>query len=69
MNQDQVNELIQYRLQQASETLREGEILAREKLWHGVVNRAYYSMFYSILDCLGKPTTKDNRSQLIPALL
>jgi uncharacterized protein (UPF0332 family) len=49
MTQDQENQLIQYRLEQASETLREGEILAREDLWHGVINRAYYAMFYAAL--------------------
>ena len=42
MTRDQARELIRYRLEQASETLREGEILAREGLWHGVINRAYY---------------------------
>jgi uncharacterized protein len=49
MIQDQAKLLIQYRLDQASETLREGEILAREGLWHGVINRAYYAMFYATL--------------------
>jgi uncharacterized protein (UPF0332 family) len=49
MTQAQVKRLIQYRLDQASETLREGEILAREGLWHGVINRAYYVMFYATL--------------------
>lgn len=49
MTQEQVNQLIQYRLDQASETLREGEILAREGLWHGVINRGYYVMFYATL--------------------
>lgn len=49
MTRDQARELIRYRLEQASETLREGEILAREELWHGVINRAYYAMFYAAL--------------------
>ncbi|MHB0987807.1 MAG: HEPN domain-containing protein [Bellilinea sp.] len=49
MKQDQVKQLIQYRLEQSRETLREGEILAREGLWHGVINRAYYAMFYATL--------------------
>jgi uncharacterized protein len=48
MIQDQAKQLIQYRLDQANETLREGEILAREGLWHGVINRAYYA-FYATL--------------------
>ena len=49
MTQEQVRQLVQYRLEQARETLREGEILAREGLWHGVINRAYYAMFYATL--------------------
>jgi len=49
MTRDQAKQLIQYRLEQATETLREGEILAREGLWHGVINRAYYAMFYATL--------------------
>lgn len=49
MTQKQVRQLVQYRLEQARETLREGEILAREGLWHGVINRAYYAMFYATL--------------------
>jgi len=49
MTQEQVKRLIQYRLDQASETLREGKILAREGLWQGVINRAYYVMYYATL--------------------
>ena len=49
MKEEQVTELILYRLGQAKETLREGDVLAQEGLWHGVVNRAYYAMFYATL--------------------
>ncbi len=49
MTQEQVRQLIRYRMRQAEETLREAEILSREGLWHGVINRAYYAMFYAAL--------------------
>ena len=49
MTQKQVKQLVQYRIGQAKETLREAEILSREGLWHGVINRAYYAMFYATL--------------------
>ena len=40
---------IQYRPQQAEETLSEAQVLLRESLFRGVVNRAYYAMFYAVL--------------------
>lgn len=49
MTQEQVRQLVQYRLRQASETLLEAEVLLREGLLHGVINRAYYAMFYATL--------------------
>ncbi len=49
MNDLQIVQLAQYRLQQAKETLKEAEILADEQHWRGSINRAYYAMFYAIL--------------------
>lgn len=49
---DQLASLLQYRLQQAHETLREAEILFEASALRGVVNRAYYSMFYALLGLL-----------------
>ena len=49
MNDLQVIQLTRYRLQQAKETLKEAEILAQEQSWRGVINRAYYAMFYTVL--------------------
>jgi uncharacterized protein (UPF0332 family) len=47
--EEQIIRLAQYRINQAKETLKEAEILAREHSWRGVVNRAYYAMFYAVL--------------------
>jgi uncharacterized protein (UPF0332 family) len=48
--------LIEYRLKQAIDSMHQAEILAAAREWSGVVNRAYYSMFYSALALL---LTKD----------
>lgn len=50
---DKKNELVAYRLSQAAETLEEAEFLLEGgKSLRAVTNRAYYSMFYSILALL-----------------
>lgn len=51
MNEDQAA-LVRSRLEQAERTLRQAEILAEYDEWNGVVNRAYYAMFYSALALL-----------------
>lgn len=52
MRPDEREVLIRYRLEQAYSALRQAEILAREAEWSGVVNRAYYAMFYASLALL-----------------
>ena len=49
MNHQQVIRLAQYRIQQAKETLDEADVLAQVRSWRGVINRAYYAMFYAVL--------------------
>ncbi len=44
-----VPEMAQYRLAQASETIREATALKESGLWRGVINRSYYAMFYATL--------------------
>jgi len=48
----QLEDLLRYRIQQAHETLREAQILLDQSALRGVVNRAYYAMFYSLLALL-----------------
>lgn len=55
MNEERGN-LVRYRLEQADHALRQAEILAQHGEWSGVVNRAYYAMFYAALALL---LTKD----------
>ena len=52
MKPEQLVALIDYRLEQAHETLREAEILLNESALRGAINRAYYAMFYSVLALL-----------------
>lgn len=50
--QEERQALIAYRLDQADHALRQAEVLAGVEEWDGVVNRAYYAMFYSTLALL-----------------
>lgn len=52
MKPEYIEDLLQYRMEQAHETLREAEILLRETALRGVVNRAYYAMFYALMAVL-----------------
>lgn len=52
MKPEQLEALIQYRLDQAHETLREADLLLGESALRGAINRAYYAMFYSVLALL-----------------
>jgi uncharacterized protein (UPF0332 family) len=44
-----IEQLIQYRLTKAHESLEEARVLFRDSFWRGSINRAYYAMFYSVL--------------------
>jgi uncharacterized protein (UPF0332 family) len=46
--------LLQYRIEQAHEALREAEILLRESAYRGTINRAYYAMFYAVVALLAE---------------
>lgn len=52
MKPEQLEDLLRYRMEQAYETVREGEILLREIALRGAINRAYYAMFYALLALL-----------------
>ncbi len=45
--------LIQYRLSQAKDSLKEADVLLREGMsYRSVINRLYYAMFYAVLAIL-----------------
>ena len=49
INEKNKESLINYRLQQAEETISEIQILLDNKLYRTAVNRIYYGMFYALL--------------------
>ena len=51
MNEN-LRDLIKYRIQQSEETVAEAEVLHSLGHNRGAVNRAYYSMFYAVLALL-----------------
>ena len=49
MSKAPLDEMIQYRLEQANETVKEAAALFEMSFWRGTINRSYYAMFYSVL--------------------
>ncbi len=46
---DKLNELIQYRLQEADDSINEARVLLKEGMsMRAVMNRLYYAMFYAV---------------------
>jgi uncharacterized protein (UPF0332 family) len=43
-----IDDLIQYRINRAFETLREAETMIEYLFWNVSVNRAYYACFYAV---------------------
>lgn len=52
MTDRQLRLLVEYRLTEAEETLREAEILLNQSAFRGSINRSYYAMFYAVLGLL-----------------
>ena len=48
MKKTSVEQLIEYRLLQANESIKEAQALYEMNLLRGAVNRVYYAMFYSL---------------------
>jgi uncharacterized protein (UPF0332 family) len=43
-----IDNLIQYRINRAFETLREAETMVEHQFWNASVNRVYYACFYAV---------------------
>ena len=53
MKSDELNQLIQYRLDQAQEALDDAQfLLENNRSSQSIVNRAYYAMFYAVMALL-----------------
>ncbi len=51
---NELNDLIQYRIARAKEALEEAGILAASGHWNACVNRLYYACFYAVSGLLNK---------------
>lgn len=49
---DDIQVLVNARLQQAEDSLREGQLLLQNEFHKGAINRFYYAMFYAVLALL-----------------
>jgi uncharacterized protein (UPF0332 family) len=58
MNQQERQDLINYRINRAKETLAEIQILVENKLWSTAVNRLYYACYYAVNALLVKHEIK-----------
>jgi len=54
MNQEDKNNLINYRIERAKHTLNEVQVLVVNEYWNGAVNRLYYSSYYAVTALLLK---------------
>jgi uncharacterized protein (UPF0332 family) len=52
MNKSGKQELIEYRISRAKETLKEVEVQIENELWYAAVNRLYYACFYAVISLL-----------------
>jgi uncharacterized protein (UPF0332 family) len=48
MNEQEIKELVQYRINRAKDTLNEVNIHVENELWNTGVNRLYYTCFYAV---------------------
>lgn len=60
--------LIKYRLEQAEETLKDANLLLKAGSPRGIVNRAYYAMFYAVLALLTKKGEASSKHSGVIAL-
>jgi uncharacterized protein (UPF0332 family) len=48
------NDLINYRLERAKETLEDAKLLAEKQRWNSAINRLYYAAYYAVIALLLK---------------
>ncbi|MBE9054525.1 HEPN domain-containing protein [Sphaerospermopsis sp. LEGE 08334] len=66
MINEQLKLLIEYRLSESKETLREAKILLSKSAFRGSINRSYYAMFYAALGLLAtKGLGSSKHSELV----
>ena len=58
MKSSDTNDLIQYRITRAKETLQEVDAMVENEFWNAAVNRLYYSCYYAVSALLLKNEIK-----------
>ncbi len=58
MNARERQELVEYRIRKAKETLMEVDVLIENKFWNTTVNRLYYACYYAVIALLVKNEIK-----------
>ena len=48
LNENEKKNLIDYRLEQADETIQDVKLLVNNKRYRSAINRIYYGMFYAL---------------------
>jgi uncharacterized protein (UPF0332 family) len=48
------NDLVNYRLERAKETLEDAKLLAEKQRWNSAINRLYYAAYYAVIALLLK---------------
>lgn len=61
MTNKNIEALIEYRLEQAAESLKAAELLLKSRFFRPALNRTYYAMFYAVLALLASQKKETSR--------
>jgi len=68
VKKNHTQELIQFRIQRARETLEEALLMKREQHWNACANRLYYACFYAVTALLAKKGLSATKHSGVKAL-
>ncbi len=54
MREEEKNELVEYRIKKAKDTIKEIDVHIKHELWSTAINRIYYACFYAVTALLLK---------------
>ena len=63
-----IKALVEYRLEQANESLEAARILLEKTMLRPAVNRSYYAMFYAVLSLLAIERKEKHPGTVAPCL-
>ena len=62
------DDLVNYRLERAKETLEDAQLLIESKRWNSAINRLYYSAFYAVIALLLKENHKTTTHNAVKSI-